>query len=100
MNSLPLRSAGLALLLVSFSCFGQPPKLAPDLQGVDPHSIVNVIVQFATPPGAQQLGRISQLGGVLITALDLIQGAAYSLPASALPGLAKDANVRYVSPAY
>ena len=92
MNSLRLRCTGLALLLVSFVCFAQPPKLAPDLQGVDPRSIVNVIVQFATPPGAQQLGRINQLGGTLTTGLDLIQGAAFSLPASALAGLAKDPN--------
>ena len=98
MNSLRLRSVGLALLLVSLVCAGQPRKLAPDLQGIDPGSTVSVIVQFATPPGAQELARIIQLGGVLITKLDLIQAAAYSLPASALAGLAKDPNVLYISP--
>src|SRR5258708_3646943 len=98
MNSLRLRCAGLAFLLVSFVCFAQPPKIAPDLQGVDPRSIVSVIVQFATPLGTQQSGRISQLGGVLVSELNLIQGAAYSLPASALAGLAKDPNVLYISP--
>src|SRR5713101_7433910 len=98
MNSLRLRSAGLALLLVSLVCSAQALKLAPDLQGVNPLSIVSVIVQFATPPGAQELATIIQLGGVLITKLDLIQAAAYSLPASALADLAKDPNVLYISP--
>jgi hypothetical protein len=53
MNSFHLRSAGLALL-VSVVCSGQPPKLAPDLQDVDPRSTVSVIVQFATPPERTQ----------------------------------------------
>src|SRR5262249_51600138 len=44
------------------------------------------------------LGRLNQLGGSVVTQLDLIRGAVVSIPAVALTGLSKDPNVVYISP--
>ena len=65
MNKLRVRSARFALVLIPLFCFGRSPKLAPDLDNVDPQSTINVIVQFATPADDQQQQRVHQLGGLL-----------------------------------
>jgi serine protease AprX len=93
---LPARCAVLFLPLV---CFCAPPNVAPDLANVDPHGVVNVIVQFISPPGSQEINAINHLGGMPQQAdLGLIQAASYSIPASAIAALASDPNVLYISP--
>src|SRR5215510_3863898 len=88
---------GLAYL-IPFVCFGSQEKLSPDLANVDPQATVRVIVQFATPPTAQDRQRVLQLGGDLEADLDLVNAGLYSVPAVALKGLANNPNVVYISP--
>src|SRR6185369_5155500 len=87
-----------ALVLVPFLGFSSSAKLAPDLAQIGPQSKVDVIIQFATPPGNAQHARIMQRGGLLKTDLDLVKAAAYSLPAAALDALADDPEIVYISP--
>jgi hypothetical protein len=98
MNRLRFQPARFALLLIPLLCFGRSPKLASDLDNVDPQSTVDVIVQFATPADNEQHQKINQVGGLLRADLELIQGAVYSIPAAALTGLANNHNVLYISP--
>ncbi len=98
MDNFRTRYAGFILLLLPLACHARSPKIAPDLDGLDPHSIISVIVQFAAPPDSAQHGRIDQAGGVEQADLPLIRGEIVSIPASALSGLANDPNVVYVSP--
>src|SRR5712691_10678141 len=97
MTKLRLRCAVFALLCLPLACNGGSPKIAPDLNGIDPHSVASVIVQFATPPDRAQQERVNQVGGVEQAELPLIQGVLLSIPARALNGLANDPNVVYIS---
>jgi serine protease AprX len=90
-----------ALLFVPLACFCQLPNVAPDVASAalaDPHSILTVIVQFASPPGLSEHANIHALGGNPQDAdLSLIQGELYSIPASAINVLANNPNVTYIS---
>src|SRR3954470_3201016 len=90
----------LAVLFVPLICVADPSsKISPDLTDLDPHSLVNVIVQFVLPPSSQDFQAIDQLGGIPQDAdLSLIRAKAYSIPAKALTGLAHKPNVVYISP--
>src|SRR3982750_3665971 len=99
----PLRLLGQAVLSVALvflphPCFAKSPKIAPDLRDVNPHTNVDVIVQFKAPPDGEQDAGVTRLGGVRRAELKLIHGALYSIPAAALDGLANNPNVVYVSP--
>jgi hypothetical protein len=98
MKNLRVRSAAFALVLVPFLGFSSSAKLAPDLSQIDPQSRVDVIIQFAMPPGDQQHASILQRGGLLKTNLDLVQAAVYSIPAVALEALASNPAIVYISP--
>jgi hypothetical protein len=51
---------------------------------------VNVIVQYNQIASDGALSRVQGLGGHLSNRLDMVKGAAFSVPASALEGLAND----------
>ena len=94
------RIARCAALFLPLICFGDDSiKMSPDLAGVDPHSQVNVIVQFVLPPNSHDDQGINQLGGVpQETDVSLIRARVYSLPARAIAALAHNPNVAYISP--
>jgi serine protease AprX len=91
--------ARYALLFLPLICFGGSSNIAPDLANVDPHSIVNVIVQFLSPPSSEEAEAANKLGGVPQQAdLGLIRAKLYSIPAKAIAALAHNPNVAYISP--
>jgi serine protease AprX len=93
------RVARSVVLFVPLLCFGDHSHIAPDLANIAPNSVVDVIVQFASPPSAQEARAIGEAGGMANKAdLSLIQAAFYSIPARAVSALAKDPNVVYISP--
>jgi hypothetical protein len=80
-------------------CFAGPFKVSPDLADADPHSVVNVIVQFVLPPSSLDNQTINQLGGIPQEVdLSLIRAKAYSIPAKTIAALANNPNVAYISP--
>ena len=93
-------------------CFGQglngKANVSPDLAAMvvanaaNPSAIFNVIVQFAGPPGPDELAEINRNaighGPQQGADLSVIQGQLYSFPLHALAGLVNDANVAYISP--
>src|SRR5687768_6538478 len=94
------RTILVALLGTAFASFSAAAssKLAPDMSGGNHTAPVDVIVQFNSVPSEEHHGRVAQRGGQLRRELRLINAAAYSIPAAALPDLAEDASVSYVSP--
>jgi serine protease AprX len=92
------RIARSALVFLPLICFGGPPKVAPDLTKADPHSRVNVIIQFNLPPSGDDTGAIDQLGGQQQADLGLIRSKVYTVPAAALAGIAHNPHVAYISP--
>jgi serine protease AprX len=58
---------------------------------------VKVIVQYRQNPKAADLARAQNLGGRLARHLELVNGAAFSIPASALAALASDPQVQSIS---
>src|ERR1051325_11347095 len=97
MNSIRACAAFLFLLIPTFS-YAPPPKIAPDLLGLDPQTQVSVIVQFAPNSGNAQQGLITAAGGSIQSDLGLIGASLVTIPASALPGLANNPNVLYIAP--
>ena len=95
-----LKSLAKFVLLCTgaIAAFGAEPKIARDLEGVDPASTVDVIVQYAKTPTAEDHQRILNRGGKFKRDLSIIKAGHYSLPASALSALAKDSNVVAISP--
>ena len=90
-------ATGLIFLTPVFSQ-NVSPKLAKDLPDVDSRVVTDVIVQFTNPADDEQHRNIASLGGRFKADLGLIKSAVYSLPAAALPALARMPNVDYVSP--
>lgn len=88
----------LVLILSASMVFGQSSKLSQDLSGKNPTALLNVIVQFKQVPSEQHHQKVRDRGGVLRSKLDVIKGAQYSLPASALETLVGDPDVVYITP--
>jgi len=88
----------LACILLGMPAFAKDPKIAPDLEGVDPSSTVDVIIQFAHVPTARHHAMVMSRGGNLKARLDVVKGAAYRIQRSQLESLAKDPEVVYISP--
>ncbi len=87
------------LLFLPLICFGDPSNVAPDLASADPHSKIDVIVQFVLPPSDDDMHGVNQLGGVPQEGdLDLIRAKLYTIPAKAVAALANNPNVAYISP--
>ena len=74
-------------------------NISPDLQGANPTSTLDVIVQFKQAETIPQLQAIvALLGGTLEATMSSLNDAQLSLPAVALPLLAALPEVSYVSP--
>jgi serine protease AprX len=88
----------LAVLLGAASlCHGQHPKLSPDLEGRDPEALVNVIIQYKTPPQQRHIDSVARRGGRHLRTLSVVNGAVYSIAAKELADLANDPDVKYIS---
>src|SRR6202522_4462349 len=87
-----------AVLAAASLCFGQRPKLSPDLTGRAPEALVNVIVQYAQPLQQRHIDAVLRKGGRHIQTLHVVNGAVYSVPAKSLADLANDPDVKYISP--
>ncbi len=78
--------------------FADSPKISKDLAGSNGSAPVNVIVQFNHAPTTLYHQKVLSLGGALRRELALVNAGAYSIPASALPALAADPDVVYITP--
>ena len=76
----------------------QPQKMSPDLGNLKPGTKVDVIIQFVNPAEENDRGNVEKIGGQKRADLQAINGALYSVPVNALARLAKNPNIRYVSP--
>ena len=93
----------LAVLLASTVLgYGLSSKLSNDLQtkvGVAaPHATVDVIVRYKHKPGDAQFSKIVNKNGIIKNHLDVVNGAAFTVPVSMLSELDSDPDVEYVSP--
>jgi serine protease AprX len=86
------------LVLTASFAFAQQSKIAPDLAGFSSNKNVNVIIQFKHAPTAAEHQKVHNLGGSLQAPLNLVKGAMYTVPGSALATLAKDGEVVHISP--
>jgi len=92
------------LLLMTSMAFGQG-RVAPDLSGLlakaqhgsSDGKTVKVIVQYRQIPSASHYATMLARGAHLNAKLHMIQGAAFTIPASALADLANDPEVSFVS---
>jgi hypothetical protein len=66
-----------ACLLPGQPAFGKHPKMAPDLDVVDPSSNVDVIVQFTQAPTARHHAKVLSRGSQFKAQLGLVKGGAY-----------------------
>ena len=100
------RLATVVLLLVAEAAIGQNSrevvgKFAPDLaavlgraqQSAATQETAKLIVQYHQAPHAKQEARVQRLGAHLKARLGLVNGIAMTIPISALPALAADAEV-------
>lgn len=80
------------------AALAQHAKMSSDLEAVDPHVPVDIIVQFTQPPTNELHQKVVNLGGVFRSELRSINGGSYSLPAASLPILASDPEVTFITP--
>ena len=92
------------VLLIIAACFllGEPalarnPKIASDLEGADPDSSVDVIIQFTQAPTARHHAKVLDRGGQLKSELGIVKGGAYRISARELEDLANDPEVAHIS---
>ena len=93
--------AMIALLAAGLAVADGSHKLSKDLEALkDGHtgSTVDVIIQFNQTPTAAHHQRVQNKGGVLKRTLNIINGAHYAIPATALDALADDPDVVFISP--
>jgi serine protease AprX len=86
-----------ALVLIASLAFAAPPKMSRDLEGKTTGN-VDVIVRYTRPPTAFHHKKVTSRGGQLKLEIGLVNGGAYSLPASALADLAADPDVLFIAP--
>src|SRR5215469_8760352 len=98
MNVMRAGLAAWACLVISSVCYGQSSKIAPDLDGLDPQTPLNVIIQFSPGTDNEQQGIVSAAGGTVQADLPVIAGKVITIPAAALMGLAKNHKIVYISP--
>jgi serine protease AprX len=95
---MPVRIIAL-LALGSLASFARPhPRVSRELNGLDPNSTVNVIVQYVRTPDKTHTDRIQGHGGRHRQNLDLVKGALVSIAAGKLADLADDPDVALISP--
>ena len=73
-------------------------KISPDLPLGNRSDVVDVIVQFQTPVTPADHKKVTDRGGQLKQALDLVHGGLYSMPVEMLEDLERDPEVAYISP--
>ena len=89
-------SIALLVLLTSLSCLSAQEKSSRDLKNASGQ--VDVIVQFNRPLTVDLHQKVSNHGGTLKRELGLVHSGVYTVPASAIPSLASDPDVAYISP--
>jgi serine protease AprX len=95
-----LAIAVCSLLLSATVAHGVSSKLARELVGqqASDQAPVKVVIQFTAVPTQSHHQKIRGFGGALRRELRSVKGGAYTVPAWALPILAKDPAVAYISP--
>ena len=98
MNSVVRNTGKLFLIVAAFYLLGMPafargPKIALDLEGLDPDVNVDVIVQFTQTPSARLHAKVLDLGGELKSELGIVRAEVYRMPAGKLEELADDPEV-------
>src|SRR5579862_5882237 len=88
----------MASLGIASLGFGQRLKLSPDFDGRDPQAQVKVIIQYKQAPTQSHIDAVVRRGGRHLGTLGVVNGAVYSVAAQALPELANDPDVAYISP--
>src|SRR4029077_1819729 len=89
---------------VQASSGGSKHRLSPELRRLVAHPdtaaanpTVKVIVQYRQAPKAEHYAKMQNRGGHLHMKLDVIQGASFTIPESALPALEADPEIVSVS---
>jgi serine protease AprX len=77
---------------------GVTGKISPDLQGLDPTTSVDVIVQFNQLPAVNLLEQIPLLGGVVQGTFSIVNAALCTLPVPVIQLVAALPFVTYISP--
>src|SRR2546421_12246665 len=94
----PLRKAALVFLFAAVFGHAADRKIAPDLINLSPDQPVNVIVHYSHALQHEHRLAVERHGGKFKRNLDLVNSAAYSVPASALDTLSQDPDVDYIAP--
>ena len=84
-------------LSLTASMYGAASNLSPDLAGLPPAQIVNVIIQYTVTPNQAKLITLLGLGGVLNDQLGVINSVSATLPMAAVTLIARDSQVVYIS---
>src|SRR5271154_6225969 len=95
------RTLNLAILFTAATAFayaGPHPKIAADLESRNPGTQVDVIIQYKQGAQQQHVDAVSRKGGFHKGNLDIVKGAVFSVPATALEELANDPEVEFISP--
>ncbi len=91
-----ISAIALFLSMSSFLHAGSS-KIAPDLRGLAPLTLVDAIIQFTAPPSLAKAAAMSGLGGNVKTLFEVIPAVAVTLPAGVLELVALDQDVVYIS---
>src|SRR5580704_42699 len=92
-------SLTIATVLVTTLAYGQHhPKLSADLEGRDPETSINVIIQYRHAPEQRNIDSVVTRGGRHLGTLGLVNGAVFSVAAKTLVDLANDPEVELISP--
>ena len=94
-RKLVLALATLVLLLPAAAA--KSPKISKDLD-TKQDAKVDVIVQYRVPPSAAHQAKAAKKGGKVKAEFRGVNAQVYTIPASALEDLAKDPDVKYISP--
>ena len=87
----------LISLLLGTQAGAKPPKLSADVTGLSYANTIPVVVQYLHHPTHEDDQKIIRAGGSLPRKFEHMKSMAFRIPASALPSLAADPNIVYVS---
>src|SRR5437588_532908 len=83
------------LLAVAGAAFAG--KVSSDLNNAAPGTTVTAVIQFTAAPDSATLQAIGLKGGTLKKSFKKFQGGVFTVPASALAGIANMPQVKYMS---
>ncbi len=72
-------------------------KVSRDLNGLDPNSSVDVVIQYVSPPNEDDDQLIKGNGGQRKLKFSSIKGVSASVPVKALAGLSHNPKIAYIS---